>query len=157
MSKGEELAAAFEQANNAAVDAFKGFPASAWQTTTEGEGWTVAALAHHVASGHEPIVGLLQGIAAGAQLPPLTPEALDQQNASNAAANSAADSAATIALMTEWGPKGAAALRSLSDADLAKTATIFGNSMSASDFAQGIMIGHVTGHLKSLGETGGKQ
>lgn len=153
MGKGEELATAFEQVNQTAIQTIQGLNADALKRTTSAEGWTVAATARHVASGTEGILAIVQGITSGAEMPPFTPEMLDQQNAENAAKDLSADLEGTLEILRDSGAKAAAALRSLSDEDLSKSAPLFGNQMSASDVVQGILIGHIQGHLPSISST----
>ena len=62
MSKGEELAAAFEKTNTTAIQALEDLQAGSLQKTTSEEGWTVAATARHFAGSQETILGLVQSI-----------------------------------------------------------------------------------------------
>lgn len=150
----EELATQFEAVTAEALQVLEASDESQWQNTSGEEGWTAAALAQHFASGIEPIVGLVQGVAMQAQMPGLTMEMLDAQNAENAKANAAASKADVIATLKKNTEAALATLRQLSDADLQQSAEVLPDTtMTAEQVAQGILIGHVQGHLASFKST----
>lgn len=150
MARCEELATRLERANAAFVAAVEGCPEDAWQRTTQEEGWTVAALAHHIAAGHEGISGLVQAVAAKQAVPPLTLEAINEGNAQAAQEHAQADRAEVLQLARDGGAKAAAALRGLDEAALDHTVDLLGTQTSAAQIAENILIGHVEGHLASL-------
>ena len=153
MSRVEELASQFESVTADAVATIEAADESQFQATSSEEGWTAAFLANHIATGIEPITGLVQGIAAGAEMPPLTIEMLHEQNAQNAVANAKASKADSLATLRSASAKALAALRALTDEDLAKSAQVVGNEMTTEQAAQGILIGHVADHIASFKAT----
>ena len=150
MSRVEELASQFETVTAEALATIEAADESQFQNKSSGEGWTAAFLTHHIASGIEPISGLVQGVAKGAELPPLTMEMLHEQNAQNSAANAGAAKADTVATLRSASANALAGLRALSDAELDKSAQVIGNPMTTEQAAQGILIGHVSDHIASF-------
>ena len=153
MTRVEELASQFDSVTAEALQALEASDEAIWQTKSSAEGWTVAALAHHFVSGLQPISGLLQGITAGADLPPITEEMLEQQNLANAKTHAAAAKQDVVALLKQNAADALSALRQLTDEDLQRSAQLFGNTVTADDVAQGILIGHVQNHLESFKAT----
>lgn len=78
------LAAAFEQANNDLIAAVERCTPDQWGRTCQDEGWSVGVAAHHVAANHPMILGLVQTVANGQDLPPITMEMIDAGNAQHA-------------------------------------------------------------------------
>ena len=150
MSQAEEIAKTFEAVNAQAIAAVEACTDADWAKTTAAEGWTVAALAHHVAAGHEGIANFVQAIATGQQLPPGSPADFDAANAQHASEFKSANKAETLQILREGGAKAAAAVRALSDEQLTRAGNAFGQEMTAAQAAQGILIGHIQGHLESL-------
>ena len=150
MSEAEEIAGRLEELNAQLIAAVEACSDDAWATTTEAEGWTAAALAHHVGVGHETIFGLVQAIATGQYAPPPTPENLDAGNATHAEQFAAVSKTEVIETANAGVAKAAAGIRQLSDAQLAQTAELFGNTMSAAQIAEGILVGHPDMHLGSF-------
>ena len=74
---------AFNEAAAAFADAVSACPDSAWSNVCAPEGWTVAALAHHVAKGHARNAEWIATMTAG-QPVRLTEEELDAENAEDA-------------------------------------------------------------------------
>ena len=155
MTRVEELATQFESITTDAIQTLEATDEARWQTTSGAEGWTAAALAHHFSSSLEPIAGLVQAIATGAEVPPLTPEMLDARNAENAKANAGAGKQDVVTLLRQNAANALGTLRQLSDEELQRSTELFGQTMSADQVAQGILIGHVQEHLESFRNTVG--
>jgi hypothetical protein len=66
--------------------------------------------------------------------------------------------AETIALHKNGGAAAAAAVRGLSDAELAKTGAVFTGMppMSAEDMVKGALLGHIDEHFSSIRKTVGR-
>ena len=149
MSQAEELAQKFEEANAAAIASIEACGEAEWQATGE-EGWTAAALAHHLAGGHAGISGIVTGIGAGGFEVAITPEQLDAQNATHTADFAGINKATVLDLARDGGVAAAAALRAMSETQLAESGDLFGQSATAAEVAENILIGHVLGHLESF-------
>ena len=153
MSRAEELATQLETLQAEAIQTVQACDAAAWQNTSAAESWTAAALAAHFAESLGPISGLVQGIASGAELPPITEEMIDGQNAENAVKNARAPKEQVLSTMRANGGRAIAGLRRLSDEQLQRSAQVMGNPLSAEQATQGILIGHLQEHLTSLKAT----
>ena len=66
------LADNFTAFNNEVIAFVEGCSDEDWWQTTEAEGWTVAAVCRHIASGHYAILGWAQMIVDGEALPEVT-------------------------------------------------------------------------------------
>jgi hypothetical protein len=150
MSQAEDLAKQLEETNAAVIAAIESCDAASWGNTTEEEGWTAAALAHHIGEDHGLIFGLVQGVATEQPGPDITPQQLDGMNAEHAKNFAGCSKAEVIELANSGCAAATQGLRALSDEQLAKTADFFGNTMTAAQIAQNILIGHAQGHLASF-------
>lgn len=154
-AKGEALASQFEAKVAEATRLLEKLGDADWGKTTVAEKWTVAATAHHIASSYEPITRIIETIAAGRTLPYFTRHMLDEMNARHAKEFAACAKPETIALHTKGAAAAAAAVRGLSDAELAKTGTVFAGMplMSAEDMVRGALLGHIDEHFGSIRRT----
>jgi uncharacterized damage-inducible protein DinB len=156
--KGEALAQQFEAKVAEATGLLEKLSDTDWKQTTAAEKWTVAATAHHVASSYEPITRIITTIAAGQTLPHFTRQMLDEMNAQHAKEFAACAKPETIALYTKGAAAAAAAVRGLSDAELAKTGTVFAGMppMSAEEMVKGALLAHIDEHFGSIRATVGR-
>jgi hypothetical protein len=145
-TRAETLATRFEQANNDVIRTVEGLTDVQWHTQTGEEGWTVGVVAHHIADAHEKVVGLAEMVAHSKPVPPLTIEVIHQGNAAHAQAHAHTSKA----LLRKNGAAAARTVRGLADDQLRRTAPVIGNSMSAEQVIEGILIGHPQGHLASI-------
>jgi hypothetical protein len=154
-AKGEAFAKQFEAKVEETTALLESLSDAEWKKTTAAENWTVAATAHHVASGHEPLTHMIKTIAAGQSLPHFTPQMLDEMNAQHAKEFAGCTKPETIALHKKGAAAAAAAVRDLSDAELAKTGTVFTGMppMSAEAMVKGALLGHIDEHFGSIRKT----
>ncbi|MGH2586923.1 MAG: DinB family protein [Dehalococcoidia bacterium] len=146
----ETLAKQFEATNEAVIAAVEQCSGDQWSAVCAGEAWPVGVTAHHVGSSHQPVAGLAQAIANGQPLPPLTAETLNAGNAKHAQDFANCTKEETIVLLRDGGVQAAAIVRGLGDEQLNRSATVFGNEMSAQQAIEGILIGHPRSHLESI-------
>lgn len=153
-TRGEDLAARFEQANAQFVTTIDSLSDEQWKQACAGEQWPVAITAHHVAEDHGILAGLINTIASGGQLPPIDADGLNAMNADHARRATGVARAETVALARSEGEKAAAMLRGLSDDQLAKTGVLpaVGGEVSAAALAENLLIGHIGMHLPSIKE-----
>jgi hypothetical protein len=153
--KGEALAKQFEAKVAQATAVLEKLSDADWKKTTAAEKWTVAATAHHVASSYEPIVRIIKTIAAGQALPHFTREMLDEMNAQHAKEFAGCAKPETIALHRKGAAAAASVVRGLSDAELARTGTVFTGMppMSAEAMVNGALLGHIDEHFGSIRKT----
>jgi hypothetical protein len=157
-AKGEAFATQFEAKVEEASALLEKLSDADWRKTTAAEKWTVAATAHHVASSYEPIAQVIKTIAAGQALPHFTRQMLDDMNAQHAKEFADCTKPETIALHTKGAAAAAAAVRGLSDAELAKTGTVFTGMppISAEEMVNGALLGHIDEHFGSIRKTVGR-
>jgi len=154
-AKGEAFAKQFEAKVEEAIALFEKLSDADWKKTTAAEKWTVAAAAHHIARSYEPITHIIKTIAAGQALPTFTRQMLDEMNAQHAKEFAGCTRPETIALHKKAAAAAAAAVRGLSDAELAKTGTVFMGMppMSAEEMVKGALLGHIDEHFGSIRKT----
>ena len=156
-AKGEEYAKRFEAKAAGAASVLEKLSDADWKKTTAAEKWTVAATAHHVARSYEPITHIIKTLAAGEALPHFTPQMLDEMNAQHARDFASCSRGETIELLRKGAASTAAMLRSLSDAELAKSGTVFAGlpPMTAEDMVKRAILDHIDEHFGSIRATVG--
>jgi len=156
-AKGEELARQFEARVEEATALLEALSDADWKKTTAAEQWTVAVTAHHIASSYEPASDLVKTIATGRTLPHFTRQILDERNARHARDFADCTRAETIALHKKAAAAAAAVVRSLSDAELARTGIVFADMppVSAEDLVKRILLAHIDSHFGSIRKTTG--
>jgi uncharacterized damage-inducible protein DinB len=128
-----------------------------WKKTTDAEKWSVGVTAHHVAGGHEGILGIVKTIAGGQSIPNFTMAMLNEMNANHAREHAGCTKAETLALHQKGATAAAAAVRSLSDAELDRSGTVLTGvpAMTTQQVIEGILINHITDHMGSIRKTVG--
>jgi hypothetical protein len=154
-AKGEAFAKQFEAKVKEATALLEKLSDADWKKTTAGEKWTVAVTAHHIASSYEPVTHIIKTIAADQALPHFTPQMLDEMNAQHAKEFAGCTKAETIALHKKGAAGAPAAVRGLSDVELAKTGPVFTGMppMSAEEMVQRALLGHIDEHFGSIRKT----
>jgi len=152
-AKGEAFAKQLEAKAAEATALLEGLTDADWKKTTTAEAWTVAVTAHHIASSYESATRIIKTIASGQALPHFTPLMLDEMNARHAREFAGCTKPETIALHREGAA--AAAVRGLSDAELAETGTVFAGMppVSAELLIKRILLAHMDAHFGSIRKT----
>ena len=149
--RSQGLANRFEQVNREMIEAVERCSDAQWKTKTSGETWTVGVVAHHVAQGHEAIADLVQKIATGQPLPPMTMDMIHEMNAEHAKQHATCTKGETVALLRTNAATAATAVRGLSDEQLDRSAPLLGGPpMTAQQMIERILIGHVEEHYGSI-------
>ena len=122
---------------------------------TDGEKWSVAVTAHHVAQSHEGIANMVKALAAGQSLGNLTMDMIHEGNAKHAKDFAGCTKAETIDLHKKGAAAAAAVVRGLSDEQLAKSATVLVGvpPMTVEQVVTNILINHIDGHYGSIRKT----
>jgi hypothetical protein len=151
-AKGQAFAKQFEAKIEEASALLEKLNDTDWKKTTAAEKWTVAVTAHQIASSYESASHIIKTIAAGQAIPHFTREMLDEMNAQHAKEFAGCTRAETIALHKKGA---AAAVRDLSDGELAKIGTVFTGMppVSAEELVKRILLGHVDAHFGSIRKT----
>ena len=153
--KAEALAKQFEAKVQEATGVMERLSDADWKKTTSSEKWTVGVVAHHLAGAHEGIAGIIKALAAGQSMGNFTMQMLHDMNAKHAQEHGGATKTETLALHKKSAAAAAAAVRGLSDADLAKSGTVLSGMppMSVEQVIGGILLNHIEEHLKSIRAT----
>jgi uncharacterized damage-inducible protein DinB len=154
-AKAEALAKQYEAKVQDATATLEKLSDADWKKTTAGEKWTVAVVAHHVASGHEGIANIIKAVSAGQGLPGFTMDVLHDMNAKHAQEHANAAKADTVALHKKNAAAAASVVRGLSDDQLAKSGVVLQGmpAMSVEQIVTGILINHVDDHMGSIKKT----
>ena len=154
-AKGEAFAKQFEAKVEEATALLEKLTDADWEKVTAAEKWTVAVTAHHIASSYESTTHIIKTIAAGQELPHFNREMLNDVNAQHAKEFAGCTRPETIALFKKGAAAAAAAVRGLSDAELAKSGTVFTGMppMSAEDMVKRALLGHIDEHCGSIRKT----
>jgi uncharacterized damage-inducible protein DinB len=124
-----------------------------WRRVCPAEGWTVGAVANHIARGHETVLGWIETIRDGRDVPG-SPEQHDATNAQMAQAAIGVTQEDVTSLANENMAKLSVLLTSLTESDLAMSSPFGpagGMKMSVGQLAGN--RGHLEGHLASMRET----
>ncbi len=153
--KGEAFARQFEAKVEEATALLEKLSDADWKKTTAAEKWTVGVTAHHIARSYEAVTNIIKTIAAGQALPPFTTGMLDEMNAQHAKEFAGCTKPETIALHKKGAAAAAAVVRGLSDAELAKSGTVFTGvpPMSAEELVKRALLGHIDEHFGSIRKT----
>ena len=156
-ARAESLAKQFEAKAAEMTGAITKLSDADWKKVTSAEKWSVGVTAHHVAGGHESILGIVKTIASGQSIPNFTMALLDELNAKHAREQAGCTKAETLALHEKGAAAAAATVRALSDAELDRSGTVLTGAppMTTQQVVEGILISHITGHLGSIRETVG--
>ena len=149
---GENLATAFEQANETLINTLSSMNDEQWRQKCQGEGWPVATTAHHIAASREQVMQVVRLLSTSPGKVEFTADMLNNSNAQHAEQFPDPDRTETIELARTSGSAVASELRSMSDEALANGGEMsgFGRQMTAADMVQGALIGHTHGHLESI-------
>lgn len=156
-ARAESLAKQFEAKAAEMTETIKKLSDADWKKTTAAEKWSVGVTAHHVAGGHEGILGIVKTLAAGQSIPNFTMDMLHEMNAKHAKEQANCTKAETLALHEKGAAAAAATLRALSDAELDRKGTVLAGmpAMTTQQAIEGILINHISDHMGSIRKTVG--
>jgi uncharacterized damage-inducible protein DinB len=155
--RANELAARLESANAAVIEAVEGCTPEEWTRVTSSEGWSVGVTARHIAISHLPIMGLVELVANGGDVPPITMDMFHANNAQHAQEHASCTRDEVLEILKRDGTAAAEKLRGLSDEQLDRSAPMAfagGAQMSAVQLVEGILLAHPAQHLASIKEDG---
>jgi uncharacterized damage-inducible protein DinB len=152
-SRAADLADRLEAANVAVIEAVQESSEADWQRVTSSEGWSVGVTARHIAISHLPIMGLVELVATGGEVPPITMDMFHAGNAQHAQEHASCTREEVLEILRRDGQAAADKLRGLSDEQLERKASMAfagGAEMSAQQIVEGILLGHPAQHLESI-------
>jgi uncharacterized damage-inducible protein DinB len=124
-----------------------------WQQRCPDEERPVGVVAHHVAGGLRVQTTWLQTVASGQQLPPVTTEMIDEQNAGHAVKHAHHSKEETLATLRRNSAEAASVIRGLTDAQLDRQGwmPLFGERpFSAEEIVRYVIIRHIITHTRSI-------
>jgi Mycothiol maleylpyruvate isomerase N-terminal domain len=101
--RARNLAQQLEQANQSLIATVEGLSDTQWRAKTPGDGRSVGVVAHHVATSHKSVAGLVGAIAHGHAVPTITMEMVHEGNAAHATQHANCTKAETLALLRQNG------------------------------------------------------
>lgn len=156
--KAEALAKQFETKAAEATRLLEAITDADWKKVTDAEKWTVGVTAHHVASAHETIAGLITTVASGQSVRNFTLDMLHAANAKHAQDYANCTRAETLELHTKGAATAAAVVRGLGDDQLGKSGTVVTDApaMTAEQIITDILLNHIDDHFGSIRRTVGR-
>ena len=121
-ARANALADRLEQGARALIAFASGLTESEWQARVPHDGRKVGVTVHHVASVYPVEIQLAQLVAQGKPIEGVRPADIDEMNAQHAAENDGVTKEAAIELLRRNSAAAAAAIRALSDDELAQAA-----------------------------------
>jgi hypothetical protein len=146
------LAKKVEQANNDLRAAIEESTPEQWRAKCADGEWTQGFSAFHAANSVGFISGMVQGLADGQTLPPMTMADIDQQNAGQLAEHADSTQGQALELIKANSPASLQMLRGLSDEQLDRKVSLLTGmpEMSVEQVIEMLMIGHTVGHTASI-------
>jgi hypothetical protein len=156
-AKGETFAKQFEAKAQEVTTALERLSDTDWKKVTAGEKWPVGVVAHHIASSHQGICGILKILADGKPGPNIPMDMIHAGNAKHAQEFANVSKADTLALHKSNAAAAAATLRGIADAEFDRSGPVLNGMppMSAGQLASGLLISHMDEHLGSIKATVG--
>lgn len=153
--RAEALATQFATLNREVITFVEQCPTDLWQQFCYNDHRSMAVVAHHIATSHAMLAGLVGLIAQGQPLPPITMELLDQANAQHAQQFTHCTQTEVAALLRANGAAAATQVNQLSDQQLDRSTYIalFGADMNTQQVIEQVLIGHASSHLADLRAT----
>lgn len=146
----DSLAQQLEDATREFATAIERYSDAQWQATCADDQRPVGVIAHHVATSYVPLAGMAVATATNQPLPPLTPDSLNEANRQHAETFAGATKAETLAQLRAGSVQAVEMIRGLGDDQLDRTAQLFGNTITAQQMIEGILISHPRSHLASI-------
>jgi hypothetical protein len=123
-----------------------------WSAKCADGDWTQGFSGFHAANSVGFITGMIQGLANGVGLPPMTMADIDQQNAGQLAEHSGCTKEQALELLKAGSPASVQMVRGLSDEQLDRKVSLLTGmpEMSVEQVIEMLMIGHAAGHTASI-------
>ena len=147
------LADRLEEGARALAAFASGLTDQQWQTRVPKDGRKVGVTVHHVASVYPIEIQLAQVLAGGNPVTGVTWDVVHEMNAGHAKENDAVTKDAAVDLLQRNSAAAAAAIRALSDADLAKAApvSLYGDApLTCQFFLEDHAVRHSYHHLSRI-------
>ena len=147
----QALANRLEQVNNTLIATVEQCSEADWNKHSTNDARPMGVIVHHLASTHEAVLDMAQGVAAGQPLPDLTWEMVHAGNAADATQCAGCTKAETLDLLRRNSAEAVRAIREVSDEQLARTSTWdLDGAVTTQQVIELHMIDHVQEHLATL-------
>jgi len=155
VTRAADYAARFRTVNDDAIATVSSCTDEQWQLPSVAEGWTVAALAHHIAEVNGAFAGIVRKLAGGdSYTPSVSMEAIHENNAKHAKEYAEADRAETLDLLRTNGTAIVDTLSVIAETDWDRVAGVFGgHELTIAQVIEYVVIGHTAEHLGSIQAT----
>lgn len=156
-ARGESLAKQFEAKAQDVTAAIERLTDADWKKVTTAEKWTVGVVAHHIASSHQGLSGIVKMLAEGKPGPSIQMDMIHAGNAKHAQEFANVTKAETLTLHRSNAAAAAALLRGIGDAEFDRSGVVLNGMppMSAAQLAGGLLCSHMEEHLGSIKATVG--
>ena len=154
------LAERFQQATEDVIDVVRGLSDQQWRAVDAEEGLSIGAMVHHLAAGDRLARSVLQALAQGADRASRQTEVAtgdrERLQANEAAEFAHLSRAETIEMLRRQGADVADTIRGLSDEELERVDTFWGESVRTREFIER-WIEDIAQHLAEIRATASKQ
>src|SRR5215470_5373829 len=144
--RAHNLAQQLEHANRDLIHTVEALSEAQWRAKTPGDGRSVGVVAHHVATSHKSVAGLVGAIAHGKAVPTITMEMIHDGNAKHADQFANCTKAETLALLRQNGAAAVAMVRGLNETELERTVNFPMGTLTAAQVVEKVLIGHANDH-----------
>ncbi|HEY8598162.1 MAG TPA: DinB family protein [Thermomicrobiales bacterium] len=154
-TRAEQLATQFAAINDEISALISGCTDEQWRQPCADEVRPVGVVAHHTAIVQQAFTGMVATLVAGETYSPQTSmETIDQLNAQHAREHAEVGKEETLGILCASEATIAQQIRSLDDAQLDRTAGVFGgNELTVAQVIAMVVIGHAGSHLASIRAT----
>lgn len=151
-ARSEALAGKVEQVNKDLLAAIEESTPEQWKAKCADGEWSQGFSAFHAASSVGFIAGMVQGLANGVALPPMTMADIDQQNAAQHKDNAGCTKEQALEVLKTGAPTSVQMTRGLTDEQLDRKVSLLVGlpEMSIEQVIEMLQIGHTAGHTASI-------
>ena len=151
-ARAESLAGKVQEANEQLKAAVEGSSDAQWKAKVADGDWTQGFTGYHAANIIGFISGMVQGLAAGQPIPPITMAQIDEGNAAAAKEHANCTKQEVLDAIQAGGPGAVSLVRGLTDEQLDRKVSLLQGApeMSVEQVIEMLMVGHPAGHTASI-------
>lgn len=151
-ARSEALAEKLAAANQRLLEAVEASTPAQWKARCGDGDWSQEFAAAHAAESIGSIAGMVEALANGQAMPPVSMEQIDQMNAASHAAFTGRTPAEVAAMIRESSPKAFAMVAGLSDEQLDRRVQLLAGAppLPVAQVIEMILIGHAEQHTQSI-------
>lgn len=151
-TRSEGLASKVEKSNNDLLATAESSTDEQWRAICADGDWTQGFAAYHAAASITYISGMVEAMAGGQSLPPITMAQIDENNAAQAKENAARTKQEAVGLIRSNSPAAVQMVRGLTDEQLDRKAALLVGmpEVSVEQVIEMLLVGHPAGHAQSI-------